>query len=162
MLEILITAVCWLLALFFAAAWGAHLFYATVIYPVQAAKPPESLTEWLDTPYAARVFGFWRRLVPGLYTVSSVALIVAIVAGLRVRPALAVAAVCGLLHMTMVLLVMVPINVKLGLDPGGPGESSLAPEVVEKLVRRWGHWNLVRIGVETTGVIAALLALKAS
>lgn len=162
MLEILIKAVSWLLALFFAAAWGAHLFYATVIFPVHAAEPTKSLLEWLGTPYAKRVFGFWRRMASGLYTISSVALIVAVCTGLRARPAMAVAGFFGLLHMGMVLLIFVPINVKLGLDPGGPGASSLDPQAVTTLVRHWGRWNLVRIGVETAGLIAALMALEAS
>jgi hypothetical protein len=52
--------------------------------------------------------------------------------------------------------------VKLGLDPGGPGASSLDPQMVTALVRRWGRLNFVRAGVETAGLIAALLALKAS
>jgi Domain of unknown function (DUF1772) len=161
-MEILVHAVTWLLALCFAAAWGAHLFYATVIFPVHAANPTTALIEWLGTPYAKRVFGFWRRAASGLYTVSSVALIGAVVAGLRARPALAVAGFLGLLHMVMVLLLFVPINVKLGLDPGGPGASSLDPQMVTALVRRWGRLNFVRAGVETAGLIAALLALKAS
>ena len=162
MLELLVSAVSWLLAVFFAAAWGAHLYQATVLFPVWASDPPKSLLDWLATPYAMRVYGFFRRLVPGLYTVASIAVVVAVVTGLRMRLALAVAGVCGLIHLTMILMIFLPTNLKLGLDPGGPGASSLDPQTVKMLVRRWGRWNLVRLGVETVGLIAALFAFKAS
>jgi len=155
-------AVSWLLTMFFAAAWGGHLFYATVIFPVQAAEAPKSVVEWVATPYAMRVFGFWRRVVPGLYTFALIALVLAFVLGLPTRIALAVAGVCGLTHAGMVFGIFIPINVKLGLDPGGAGASSLDPQVVKILIRRWGRWNFVRLAVETTGLIAALCAFKAS
>ena len=74
--------------------------------------PPKSTVEWLATPYAARVFGFWRWTVSSLYTVASAAVILAFVMGIQTRIFLAVAGVCGLLHMTMVILIFVPINVK--------------------------------------------------
>ncbi len=161
MLE-LARAVSWLLVMFFAVVWGAHLYYATVFFPAIASEPPKSVLEWLATPYAMRVPSFWRRLVPGLYLFASVAIVLAIALGLRMWLALAVAGVCGLIHMAMVTLVFLPINLKLGLDPGGPGASSLDPQTVKTLVRRWGQWNLVRIGVETAGLIAAIFAFKAS
>lgn len=160
MLEFFLRAVTFFLAVFFAAAWGAHLFYATVIFPVQASDPPRSMAEWIASPYAMRVFGFWRIVVSCLYTVASIALILAFVAGIRTQLALAAAGVCGLIHMTMVLSIFVPINVKLGLDPGGPGISSLDPQTAKMLVRRWGGWNRVRVAVETVGLIAALCALR--
>ena len=162
MLEFLVSAVSWLLAMSFAAVWGAHLFDATVFFPVWASEPPKSLVEWLATPYPMRVAGFFRRLVPGLYIVATLAVVVAVVTGLRMRLALAVAGVCGLIHLAMIVLVFIPTNLKLGLNPGGPGASSLDPQTVKKLVRRWGRWNLVRLGVETAGLIATLFAFKAS
>jgi len=160
--EIFARAESLLLAMFFAAAWGAHLLWASVFFPPVAAEPPKSLFDWLATPYAMRLFGFWRRLVPCLYLLALIAVVEAAIMGLRTRPTLAVAGVCGLLHAAMVFGIFLPINLKLGLDPGGPGPSSLAPQMVETLLRRWGRWNFVRIGVETTGLIAALFAFRAS
>jgi anthrone oxygenase-like protein len=162
MLEFSVRAVSFLLALFFAAAWGAHLFYATVVFPVQASEPSKFMTEWVASPYAIRVFGFWRRLVSCLYTVASIALVLAFVTGIQTRLYLAVAGICGLIHMTMVFTIFVPINLKLGLDPGGPGISSLDARMVRTLVQRWGRWNYVRVAVETVGLIASLCAFKVS
>jgi len=160
MLEFSVRAVSFFLAVSFAAAWGAHLFYATVIFPVQASEPPKSMADWVASPYAMRVFGFWRRVVSCLYTVASIAAILAFVAGIRMHLYLAAAGICGLLHMTMVLSIFLPINLKLGLDPGGPGISSLDAQMATALVRRWGRWNYVRLTVEIAGLIAALCAFK--
>ena len=162
MLGFFASAVSWLLAMSFAAIWGAHLFQATVLFPVWASDPPKSLLEWLAVPYAMRVAGFFQRLAPTLYVVAGIALAVAIAAGLQMRLALAIAAVCGLIHLTMIVLIFFPTNMKLGLDPGAEDPASLDPQTVKMLVRRWGRWNLVRLGVETVGLIAALFAFKAS
>ena len=146
----------------FAAVWGAHLYQTTVLFPVWASDPPKSLVEWLATPYAMRVPRFFRPVVSVLYTFATIAVVVAAVMGMRTLPALAVAGVCGLIHLALILLIFLPTNLKLGLDPGGPGASSLDPQTVKTLVRRWGRWNYVRFGVETAGLIAALFAVKAS
>lgn len=154
--------ISWLLAMFFAAVWGAHLYYAAVFFPAIAVDPPKSVLEWLATPYAMRVARFWRGLVPGLYTLSFIGIGLALALGLRMWVALAVAGLCGIIHMIVVMLIFLPINLKLGFDPGGPGASNLDPQTVERLVRKWGRWNFARIGLETAGLIAAVLAFKAS
>ena len=146
----------------FAAVWGAHLYQATVLFPAWFSDLPKSLVEWLATPYAMRVPGFFRRVVSVLYTFATLAVIAAVVTGLRMRLGLVVAGVCGLIHLALNLLIFLPTNLKLGLDPGGPGVSSLEPQMVRMLVRRWGRWNFVRLGVETAGLIAALFAVKGS
>jgi len=99
-------------------------------------------------------------LAPGLYVTAPIAVIVAAVAGLRIHLALAIAGVCGLIHMAMIFVIFLPTNVKLGFYSGEP--ASLDPQLVTTLVRRWGGWNFARLGVETVGLVAALLALKAS
>jgi hypothetical protein len=154
----------WLLAMSFAAVWGAHLYQTTVLFPEWVSEPPKSVMAWLATPYAIRVHGFFQKVVGVLYTFASIALVVAVVTGLRMRLglALAVAGVCGLVHLALNLLIFMPTNVKLGFVAGGPGASSLDPQMVKMLVRRWGRWNYVRFGVETAGLIAALFAVKAS
>lgn len=136
------SALSWLLAMYFAAVWGAHLLQATVLFPVWASDPPKSLLEWLATPYAMRVGPFFRRLVPGLYIVAAVAVVVAVVTGVRMQLALAVAGVCGLIHLTMIVLIFLPTNMKLGLEPEAKSPSSLDPAVVKRLVRRWGTMEL--------------------
>jgi Domain of unknown function (DUF1772) len=120
------------------------------------------VVEWLATPYAMRVPGFFKTVVSVLYTLATIALVVALVTGPRMRRALIVAAVCALIHLALNLLIFLPTNLKLGFDPGGPGASNLDPQMVKMLMRRWGRWNFVRLGIETAGVIAALLAFKAS
>jgi hypothetical protein len=160
--QFIASAVSWLLAMSFAAVGGAHLYQTTVLFPVWASDVPQSLVKWLATPYAMRVPGFFRRAVGVLYTFATIAVVIAVVTGLRVRVGLAVAGVCGLVHLALNLLIFLPTNLKLGLDPGGPGASSLDPQMVQMLVRRWGRWNFVRLGVETTGLIASLFAVKAS
>jgi hypothetical protein len=162
MLATFISAVSWLLAMFFAAMWGAHLYETIVIFPGQASALPKSLIDWLATPYAMRVMGFFLGVVPGFYTVSTIAVVLAIVTYSSARLALLVAGICGLIHMAMVLLIFRPTNVQLGLNPGGPGASNLAPQEVQKLMRRWGRWNLLRLSFETAGLIASLFAFKAS
>ena|SRR5579872_6157419 len=162
MLQFFVSVVSWLLAMSFAAVWGAHLYQVTVLFPAWASDPPKSVVEWVATPYAKRVPGFFRPLVSALYTVATIALVVAIVTGLRVHLGLAVAGVCALIHLALNGLIMLPTNLKLGFDPGGPGASSLDPQMVKMLIRRWGRSNLVRLGVETIGLIAALFAVKTS
>lgn len=97
-----------------------------------------------------------------LYTFASIALIVAVVSGLRMRPAIVVAGACALIHLALNLLIFLPTNLKLGFDPGGPGASNLDPQTAKTLMRRWGRWNFARLGVETAGLIAALFAFRAS
>lgn len=160
MSDLLVSVVAFLSATVFAAVWGAHLFETTVLFRVWATDPPRALPAFVATPYSARLGGFWRVLAPGLYGIASIAVIVAVVAGLRTHPALAIAGVCGLIHMAMIFAIFLPTNVKLGFYSGEP--ASLDPQVVTALVRRWGGWNFVRLGVETVGLVAALVALKAS
>lgn len=162
MIQIFVSAVSWLLAMSFAAVWGAHLYQVKVLFPVWASDPPKSVVEWLATPYAMRVPGFFRTVVSLLYTFASIALVVAVATGLRMRLALAVAGVCALMHLALNLLIFLPTNLRLGFDPGGPGALSLDPQMVKMLIRRWGRWNFVRLGIETAGLISALIALKAS
>jgi lysylphosphatidylglycerol synthetase-like protein (DUF2156 family) len=162
MLQFIVSTVSWLLAMSFAAVWGAHLYQVTVLFPVWASDPPKSVVEWLATPYAMRVSGFFRTVVSLLYTFATIALVVAVVTALRMRLALAVAGVCALIHLALNLLIFLPTNRKLGFDPGGPGASSLDPQMVKMLIRRWGRWNFVRLSIETAGLIAALFALKIS
>jgi hypothetical protein len=157
-----VSAVPWLLAMSFAAVWGAHLYQTTVLFPAWVSELPKSLVEWVATPYSMRVPGFFRRAVSVLYTFATIAVVVAVVTGVRMRLGLGVAGVCGLIHLALNLLIFLPTNLKLGLDPGGPGASSLDPLVVKMLVRQWSRWNFVRLGVETAGLIAALFAVKAS
>jgi hypothetical protein len=162
MLGFLVSAVSLLLAMAFAAIWGAQLFDTAVLFPVWASEPPKSLVEWLPTPYPMRVVGFFRIVAPSVYVLAVIALVVAVASGLRMHVALAIAGIFGLIHMATVALVFIPTNQKLGFHPGGPGASSLDPQMVKMLIRRWRRWNFVRLGVETAGLIAALFAVKAS
>jgi hypothetical protein len=124
------------------------------------SRPSEGLARFVATPYSTKLARFWRVLAPGLYVTAPIAVIVAAVAGLRIHLALAIAGVCGLIHMAMIFVIFLPTNVKLGFYSGEP--ASLDPQLVTTLVRRWGGWNFARLGVETVGLVAALLALKAS
>ena len=160
MSDLLVSAASFLLAAVFAAVWGAHVFETTVLFRVWAAEPSKALPAFVATPYSMRLAGFWRALTPGLYFIAPVAVILAVVVGLRMHLALAIAGVCGLIHMAMIIAVFLPINVKLGFYSGAP--ASPDPQVVTTLVRRWGGWNFVRLGVETIGSVSALLAYKAS
>ena len=150
-----------LLSVAFAAVWGAHLFETAVLYSAWVSDPPKSFVEFLATAAASRLARFWQTLVPGFYTVSSVAAIAAVVTGLQTHLALAVAGLCGLIHLAMIILIFAPTNQKLGFY-GGPGVASLDPRVARNLILRWGRWNSVRLGFETIGLIAALLAFRAS
>ena len=162
MLQFLVSAASWMVVMAFACVWGAHVYQITVLYPAWASDPPKSVIEWVATPYAKRVPGLFRPLVSILYTVASIGLIVAVVGGLRMHISLALAGVCALIHLTINMMIMVPTNLKLGFDPGGPGAASLEPHAVKMLIRRWGRGNLVRLGVETVGLIAAIVAVRNS
>lgn len=164
--EWITTAISFLLAMSFAAAWGAHIYEGAVIYPGWASDPPKSLVEWNASPYAPRLAAFFRSLVPILYTVAGIALAVA---GLQMLLApsvsgicLAVSGVCAYVHLTLNIAIFLPTNRKLGFYAQVSAGSTLAPEAAKALLRRWGRWNMVRLGFETTGLIAALLAFKAS
>jgi hypothetical protein len=158
--DLLVSPVSFVLAAVFAAVWGAHVFETSVLFRVWAAEPAEALPAFVATPYSKRLAGFWRPLAGGLYLVSAIAGIVAVLAGLQMHLAMAIAAVCGLIHLAMIVVIFMPTNVKLGFYSGAP--ATLDPHVVTMLVGRWGRWNLVRLGFETIGLVAALLALKAS
>jgi hypothetical protein len=160
MIHLIATAVSFLLAMFFAAAWGAHIFETAVIYSALASEPPQSLIEWVATTAAKKVPGFWQRLVPGLYTVATIAVMVSIIMGVRTEPALAIAGVCAFVHLTMNVLIFLPTNTKLGFYSEGKSASSIDPQAAKTLVRHWGQWNYVRLGVETAGLIAALFAFR--
>ncbi len=160
MSELLVSAVSFLLATVFAAVWGAHLFETAVLFRVWAADPTKALPAFVATPYSTSGAGFWRALAPCLYLMAVIAVIVAAVAGVRMHLAMAVAAACGLIHMAMIFAIFLPTNVKLGCYSGAPANPE--PQVLTTLVRRWGGWNFTRLGVETVGLAAALLALKAS
>ena len=160
MFELLVGVVSFVSAVVFAAVWGAHLLETTVLFRIWAADPAHALPAFVATPYSMRLAGFWRALAPSLYVTASIAVVVAVITGLRPHLALAIAGVCGLIHMAMVFAIFLPTNTKLGFYSGAP--ASLDPQVVTALVRRWGGWNSVRLGVETLGLVAALVALKAS
>jgi hypothetical protein len=159
--ELLISAVAFLLAIVFAAVWGAHLFETGVLYAAWTTDPPKSFIAFLESDTAKPLAGFWRTLVPGLYTMAFLAIIVAAVAGVQTHLALAVAGVCGLIHLAMIVLIFSPTNVKLGFY-GGPGAASLDPQVARGLIFWWGKWNYVRLGFETAGLIAAIIAFRMS
>jgi len=53
--QFLISVESWLLAVSFAAVWGAHLYQTTVLFPEWVSEPPKSVIAWLATPYAMRV-----------------------------------------------------------------------------------------------------------
>ena len=160
MSELLVSAASFLMAAVFAAVWGAHVFETSVLFRVWAAEPPKALPAFVATPYSMRLAGFWRTLAPGLYTLSVIAVIVSVVAGLQTHLALALAGVCGLVHLAMIMLIFMPTNVRLGFYSGEP--ASLDPQFVIALVRQWGRWNLVRLGFETVGLAAAFVALRVS
>jgi len=98
MAQLFVGAVSWLLAMSFAAVWGAHLYQTTVLFPAWVSEIPKSLVEWLATPYSMRVPGFFRRVVGALYTFATIAVVVAVVTGLRIRLGLGIAGVCGLIQ----------------------------------------------------------------
>lgn len=161
MSHLLISIFSFLLAMVFAAVWGAHLFETAVLYSAWASDPPKSFIEFLATASAKTLARFWRALVGWLYAAASFAIIVAVVTGLRVHFALAIAGACGLVHLAMIVLIFASTNVKLGFY-GGPGAASLEPQVAKTLILRWGRWNFVRLGFETVGLAAALIAFGAS
>jgi hypothetical protein len=160
MFDLFTNAVTFLLAIVFAAVWGAHVFETTVLFRVWAEAPSTALPGFVATPYAKTLGRFWQALTPGLYVMSFIAPIVALLAGLQAHAAMAIAGLCGLIHLAMVVLIFLPTNVKLGFYSGKP--ASVDPQVIARLLSQWGRWNLVRLGVETAGLTAALLALKAS
>jgi hypothetical protein len=162
MIHLIVTVISFLLAMVFAAAWGAHIFETAVIYSVQASDPPQSLADWVATPAATKVPGFWRRLVPGLYTAATIAVAVSMIMGVRMQLALAIAGVCAFIHLTMNVLIFLPINTKLGFYSAGKSAPGIDPHAAKTLVRRWGRWNYVRLGVETAGLIAAIFAFRAA
>ena len=150
-----------LLAAVFAVVWGAHGFETAVLYSAWAADPPQSLLEFLATGAAKKLARFWQILAPGLYLMAFGAVIVAAMRGLRMDLALALAGLCGVIHLAMIVAIFAPTNVKLGFY-GGPGVASLDPQAAKALVLRWGRWNFVRLGFETVGLFAALIAFRAS
>ena len=138
---------------------GAHVFETAALYLAWLEDFPNSFLEFLTTRSAKKGAKFWQTLVPWLYTASFIAVILAVVAGLRTHLALALSGVCGLIHLTLIVLIFLPTNRKLGFY-GGPGVANLDPPVAKTLILRWGRWNFVRLGFEATGLIAALIAFR--
>jgi len=50
MSDLLVSVVSFLLAMVFAAVWGAHLFETTVLFRVWAADPPKALPDLSPRP----------------------------------------------------------------------------------------------------------------
>ena len=74
-----------------------------------------------------------------MYIVSAIAVVMALILDLRLRLALAVAGICGLIYLGLIVLIFLPTNRALGLDPGGADAAKLDSQLVKKLVRRWGQ-----------------------
>jgi uncharacterized membrane protein len=150
--------VSWLLVIAFALVLGGQLLDTVVLVPIWASAPPQSLSEWMKSPAAARVPRFFARLLPVLLAVSVLGLAVALVLGLGDRRALALAGLCGILHMALIFVFFIPTNRALGFLPGAAADPSRWGELIQK----WLFWNRVRICLDTVGLIAAVLAVSSS
>lgn len=157
-MSIIVSGAVWALVVLFATFLGSHLFDTAVLVPSWSAKPPQSVREWAGTPTADRVVAHFRRLLPALLAASLVGLLGALFLPPPGRAWRLLASLCGIAHISLIAFFFIPTNRALGTLPSNEGRSAIEEADSARLVEAWLRWNLVRIGCDLVGLIAAVRA----
>ena len=143
----------WVFVLAASILTGGSLFEHTVLTPLWAGSPPESVTQW---QYGGIQRKFFIAVSP-LYYLCSLALIIASwwMPPRQRRYALA-AGVSGLVVMLATFFFFIPILQKTQVTRGaGP-----SGEEITRLVNQFVTWNWGRYALMIGGWVAALRALR--
>ena len=155
--QLIARIVLWLFILSSSIQLGGAVYETFVVTHLWAGSPPESVTGWNPVPqYAIEPARFWGRASP-LYTLATLALLIAawFMPGVSRRWALA-AGLCSLLVILTTVLFFVPI-LRETIFTRGAGLS--AGEITAK-VHQWVNWNWPRMALVLVGWVAGVQALN--
>ena len=147
--------VLWLFVLSAGIVTGGSIFEHTVLTPLWAGSPPESVTQWQYGGIQGRFF----RIASPTYALCSLALVV--VSWLmprRQRKWALVAGLSGIIGMVATILFFLPILGKTQATQG----AGLSGEEITRLVNQFKVWNWGRWAVLIGGWVAGLRALSLS
>ena len=144
--------ILWVFVLLAGLVAGGALFEHTVLTPLWAAAPPESVVAW---KYGAIQGRFFARVTP-LYGLFGLAmLIVAWMMPWRRRVWALVAGACAITTLIWTLVFFIPILGKTQ-ETGGAG---LTGEEITRLTNQFAAWSWVRWAVVVVSWISAMRAL---
>lgn len=149
---------CIFMVLGFALVLGAQMFDTFVNVPLFLADPPDSIARYLANPVARNVPVYFARVIP-IMIVVTVGALVANFATER-SAALFVSVACATSYIALVFLFFLPANRKLGFLPPRAGSTAPDADTTVRIARQWRLWNVVRIGIQFAGLIAAVLAVS--
>ena len=149
----IIRATLWLFVLSLTILMGGGIFEHTVLTPLWAGSPPESVTGW---PYGV-VQGKFFRVASPLYGLFSLALIIGSWWMPRRQRKWAMAAgLSGVMVVLSTALFFIPILQKTQATRG----AGLSGEEITRLTNQFVTWNWGRYALMITGWAAALRALS--
>ena len=147
--------VLWLFVLSAGILTGGSIFEHTVLTPLWAGSPPESVTQWQYGTIQARFF----RIASPTYGLFSLALVV--VSWLMPRQQrkwALVAGLSGIIVVVWTILFFLPILGKTQATQG----AGLSGEEITRLVNQFTGWNWGRWAVLIGGWVAGLRAFSLS
>jgi hypothetical protein len=145
----------WLFVLSASILTGGGIFEHTVLTPLWAGSPPESVTQW---QYGGIQRKFFIIASPLYYLVSLGLIIVSWWMPQRQRKWALVAGVSGIVIMVATFFFFIPILQKTQVTRG----AGLSGEEIMRLVNQFKTWNWGRWAVLIGGWIAGLRALSLS
>ena len=144
--------VLWVWVLCTTFLMGGGVFEHTVLTPLWAGSPPESVTQW---PYGGIQGKFFRVVSPLCYLVSLVLIVVAWWMPSQQRNWALGAGLSSLVIAVATFGFFLPILRKTQ----GTGGAGLSGEEIVTLVNQFKTWNLARWAVLIAGWLAGLRAL---
>jgi hypothetical protein len=147
--------VLWLFVLSAGILTGGSIFEHTVLTPLWAGSPPESVTQWQYGSIQGRFF----RIASPTYALFSLALVVASWWMPRQQRKWALAAgLSGIIVLVWTILFFLPILGKTQATQG----AGLSGEEITRLVNQFKAWNWGRWAVLIGGWVAGLRAFSLS
>ncbi len=135
---------------------GAAIYEATVITPLWAGAPPESVTHWNSVAeYAINPGHFWRYATL-FYTLCGLLMLIGAWALPRAQRKLAViAGAIALIAFLVTFFYFVPVLMKTIVARG----EGLSGEEITQMVHSWVKWTWVRLAGISLAWLAAIRAL---
>lgn len=145
----------WLFVISAGVVTGGSIFEHTVVTPLWAGSPPESVTQW---PYGG-IQGAFFRIASPIYGLVSLALAIASWWMPRQhRPWALVAGLSGIVVLVWTIVFFLPILAKTQATHG----AGLTGEEITALVTQFKTWNWGRWAILVGGWIAGLRAFSLS
>ncbi len=147
--------VLWLFVISAGIATGGSIFEHTVLTPLWAGSPPESVTQWQYGGIQGRFF----RIASPIYALCSLALVaISWLMPRQQRKWALVAGLSGIIGMVSTILFFLPILGKTQATQG----AGLSGEEITRLVNQFKMWHWGRWALLIGGWVAGLRALSLS